>query len=729
MIKILIIDNILKDREFVYNTLLPEGYEVFQAKNGAIGFIMALQEKPDLIISEVVLPELSGLEMLKKLNKQTTTNIPLIFLSKKDKKEDVRKGMNAGAEDYLLKPSHKEDLLKAVKRIIKKQQLNKNAIEKALEKNKFLLREASRMAKIGYWSYDIPSNIRTWSEKVYEIFGTDPRGKTPEYDETLNYFDKESRKRHREATLNLTDNGILYDMEFQITNLKNKRLWIQEIGEPVFNSENEIIGNKGIIRDITLLKNNQKALKESNERFEFVALATIEAVWDWDLITSKFYRSRSGHKKVFGFDTEKVKEIHHKKEQDGKNHHPDIFVHADDRDRIGKELKRLTASIDVDTFVLEYRTPSIDNDFIYIEDKGFIVRNKNGIAIRMIGAARNITKRKQAEKLMIDEKLIMEKIAADVSLISILKVVALTVEKQIHNSLCSIQLLDADGIHLRHGAAPSLPKDYNLAIDGIAIEENIGSCGTAAHKKKAVFVSDIATDPLWKNYKELALNHELKACWSLPIISKKENTVLGIFTIYYSTIKIPDERDIQLLKRLSNYVRIAIEKNKSNNVLIKSETKYRNLFERNLAGTYQKTIDGKILRANTTFANMLGYETPEELLEKNANIFYFHKEERKVFLKDLKKNKKLINREKIVKHKHGSIVYLLENCYLQKNSKLDKATIEGVVIDITKRKNIEKSLEESLSNIEAILESTTDGVLVVNNHGDIVRYLNTLWLR
>jgi PAS domain S-box-containing protein len=722
MNKILIVDNSLEDRTLLHNTLLQEGYHIFQAKNGAIGFIMALKENPDLIISEVVLPELTGLEMLKKLNKETATNIPLIFLSKKDKKEDVRNGMNAGAEDYLLKPSNKEDLLKAVKRSIKKQQLTKDAIEKALEKNKSLLREAGRIAKIGYWSTDIQSNIRNWSEEVHKIFGTDPLGKTPEYDEALNYFDKESRKRHLEATLNLTNNGVVYDMEFQITNIKKKRLWIQVIGEPIYNSENRIISIRGIVRDITLLKNNQEALKESNERFEFVALATIEAVWDWNLITGRFYRSRTGHKKVFGFDTERVKEEYYNKEQDGGNYHPEIFLHPGDRDRIKKELKRLTASPDINNFLLEYRTPSVDGKFIYIEDKGFIVRDKKGIATRMIGAASNITKRKQAEKLMIDEKLIMEKIAANASLKSILKAIALAVEKQIHNSICSILLMDSDKIHLRYGAAPNLPKDYCLAIDGMAIGPNAGACGTAVHKKKPIFISDISKDPLWKNHKEIVLKYGLKACRSMPIISKKSNIVLGTIAVYYKKSILPKSSELELLKRVSNHVRIAIEKKKATKRLIDSESKYRKLFERNLAGTYQTSIDGQILRTNKTFANIVGYDSSKKLLQQNANIFYFFESDRKAFIKDINKNKKLINREIILKHKNGSKVYLLENCYKRKDNQIGKEIIEGVVIDITKRKNIEKSLEESLSNIEAILESTTDGVLVVNNHGDIVRY-------
>jgi PAS domain S-box-containing protein len=693
MTKILIVDNTLEAREDVSNILLLEGYQVFQAKDGSVGFKIALKENPDLIISEVVLPKLTGFGMLQKLKKEIkTTNIPLIFLSKKDKKEDISNGINAGAEDYLLKPFNKEYLIKAVKRIIKKQQLNKDNIEK----NKVLLKEAARASKIGYWSYDKQSNIRTWSKGVHEVFGTDPNKKVPNYNVTLNYFDKESRKRHLKATLNLTDNGVLYDMEFQITNLKNQTLWIQDIGEPLYNSKNEIIGNRGIIRDITVLKNNQEALKKSNERFEFVALATNEAIWDWDLITGKIYRNRAGCKKVFGFET-KVLEV--------EDYYSNVFVHPDDRNRIRKELKKLITSIDVVNFLLEYRTPSIDGNFIHIMDKGFIIRDKKGIAIRMIGAASDMTKRKKEEILMIDERLIIEKIAAKHSLKSILKVIALTIEKQIRNSFCSILLLDEDGIHLQHGVGPSLPKDYfNLTKNGIVIGENTGSSGAAAYRKEPVFVSDIATDPLWKDYKEVALNHELRACSSLPIISKKGDIVLGTFSIYYSTIKLPDPWDIELLERVSNYIIIAIEKNKSSNILVNSETKYRNLFERNLAGTYQTTINGKILRVNTTFANIAGYESPQKLLEQNADILYLSKEERKVFLKDLRKNKKLINRKKNVKHKDGSTVYLLENCYLQRDPVSGQYIIEGVMIDITEREKNKNELIKAKENAEELAD-------------------------
>src|SRR5204862_2502051 len=84
--------------------------------------------------------------------------------------------------------------------------------------------------------------------------------------------------------------------------------------------------------------------------------------------------------------------------------------------------------------------------------------------------------------------------------------------------LASILLLDEDGAHLRHGAAPSLPAAYNHAIDGLAIGPSAGSCGTAAYRREAVVAGDIATDPLWAAYRDLALPHGLRACWCTPAV-------------------------------------------------------------------------------------------------------------------------------------------------------------------------------------------------------------------
>ena len=132
MFKILIVEDTLTIREEIHDILVMEGYTVFEAENGSIGFEIALKKHPDLIISDILMPKLNGFEMYKKLqNNKTTKLIPLIFLSAKAEKSDIRAGMRLGAEDYLTKPIDVEDLLNTVKiKIDKKLLLAQETIDK-----------------------------------------------------------------------------------------------------------------------------------------------------------------------------------------------------------------------------------------------------------------------------------------------------------------------------------------------------------------------------------------------------------------------------------------------------------------------------------------------------------------------------------------------------------------------------------------------------------------------
>ena len=116
------------------------------------------------------------------------------------------------------------------------------------------------------------------------------------------------------------------------------------------------------------------------------------------------------------------------------------------------------------------------------------------------------------------------------------------IEQQLPDMYGSVLLLDDDGLTLRHGAAPHLPLDYCRAIDGARIGPAAGSCGTAAWRRERVVVEDIATDPLWAEYRELALPHGLRACWSTPI-ADASGRVLGTFAMYYREPRLPGEAE------------------------------------------------------------------------------------------------------------------------------------------------------------------------------------------
>src|SRR5271166_5645188 len=144
------------------------------------------------------------------------------------------------------------------------------------------------------------------------------------------------------------------------------------------------------------------------------------------------------------------------------------------------------------------------------------------------------------------------------------------IEKQQTGLVCSVLLLDPDGVTLRSGAAPSLPEEYCRGVDGIKSGPCAGSCGTAIYRKQPVVVSDIATDPLWANCKQFALPHGLRACWSSPIASQ-DGTLLGTFAVYYREPRTPDTLQIQLITHATHLAALAIERNRDKTQLRAAE--------------------------------------------------------------------------------------------------------------------------------------------------------------
>jgi len=149
-------------------------------------------------------------------------------------------------------------------------------------------------------------------------------------------------------------------------------------------------------------------------------------------------------------------------------------------------------------------------------------------------------------------------LAAGDSLESVLDRHLIAVEASAETDLLtSILLLDLDGKRLRHAAAPSLPRSYCDAIDGAEIGPEAGSCGTAAYLGHAVYVTDIATDDLWKDYRDLALDHGLRACWSTPI-RDAEGAVLGTFAVYHLTPRSPTPEEVNSIRLIAGHVAQAI---------------------------------------------------------------------------------------------------------------------------------------------------------------------------
>jgi PAS domain S-box-containing protein len=227
-------------------------------------------------------------------------------------------------------------------------------------------------------------------------------------------------------------------------------------------------------------------------------------------------------------------------------------VHPHDRAAF-KEARR-TAFVRKEPLEIEARLRRADGVYRWFLVRSAPMRDAEGRIIRWYSVLTDIEDRKVAEALLAGEKRLLEMMARGDALVLILDALCRLVEAQSSGVLCSILLLDPEGRHLRHGAAPSLPRSYTEAIGPGA-----GSCGTAAYRVEQVIVADIATDPLWADYRELALAHSLRACWSTPMLSS-DGRVLGTFAMYYRETRRPrsDERDV--IERITHLAAVAVER-------------------------------------------------------------------------------------------------------------------------------------------------------------------------
>ena len=215
--------------------------------------------------------------------------------------------------------------------------------------------------------------------------------------------------------------------------------------------------------------------------------------------------------------------------------------------------------------------PMIDREELIVDSKGnkkwllstkIPLRDESGEIFGLVGIARDITERKKADALRDEQAQILEMIALSVPLVEVLDRLMRLVESQLNGIFGSVLLLDQDGEHLRHGAAPSMAEAYIKAIDGVRIGPKVGSCGTAVYRRAPVIVSNIMSDPLWEEFRGLAAPYGYRSCWSTPILSH-EGAVLGVFAMYSRSVREPTAIETRHIEMTTRIAGIAIERKRA----------------------------------------------------------------------------------------------------------------------------------------------------------------------
>ncbi|HET6633173.1 MAG TPA: PAS domain S-box protein [Rhodanobacteraceae bacterium] len=256
-------------------------------------------------------------------------------------------------------------------------------------------------------------------------------------------------------------------------------------------------------------------------------------------------------------------------------------------------------------------------DFVYQP-----LRDADGTITRIFVEGSNVTRRVRLEMARAAEKRALELAVAAAPLPEVLAMLVRTAESSSEDAMLgSILLLDRDGVHLRDGAGPNLPQAYRDAIDGLPIGPQAGSCGTAAFRKQAVHVSDIEKDPLWADYRELALRHGLRACWSTPVLSAR-GQLLGTFAMYYRQPQAPRAADLEMVEVVTRTAALVIERKRSEQALRESEARFRKVFEySNDAICLLDPERDAVLEANPAAVAMFGYASRDAFLATPVSAF------------------------------------------------------------------------------------------------------------
>ena len=244
-----------------------------------------------------------------------------------------------------------------------------------------------------------------------------------------------------------------------------------------------------------------------------------------------------------------------------------------------------------------------------------------------MGTVQDITDRKLAENALLGQNCVLEQIAAGASLTTTLDKITEFVEGELPGSICSILLLDEDRKRLKFGAGKRIPSEYSAAIDGIEIGEGVGSCGTAAVRGEAVISADIAKDELWKNYAATAIGHNLRACWSVPVVAcdnhrapSTSTKVYGTFALYFNHPKAPRKGELGILHRAAQLAGIAIERERFEKTIVADEARFRTFVEHASDAFILMRDGGEIIDVNSQACESLGYSR-EELIGRTPALF------------------------------------------------------------------------------------------------------------
>src|SRR6202790_4400375 len=581
--------------------------------------------------------------------------------------------------------------------------------EKKLRRSEESLLEAQKLSHTGSWRHDVVSGAVIISPEIYRIHDIKPDDDPSNTEFFFSRFHPEDRKR----VVDLFERSEIEKTEFQVDyrivlpdgTIKH----LHTIGRPILNESGDLVEFVGTAIDVTAAKQVQEALRRSESYLSEAQRLTHTGSWVWQVAGREALHLSEEWYRVYGFDPQEGMPSWEKRLR---------RVHPQDRSEWHGAIDRAIA--EKSDYELEFRILLPGGTVKYIHTVGHPVLNASGDLAEFVGSATDITERKQAELLLAGEKRLLETRARGASSGPFLQGPCRLAEELAGGPLCSILLLAPGAKCMRPGAAPSLSKTYTEAIDGAAIGPSVGSCGTAAYRAEPVIVSDIATDPLWTDFRDLASAHELRACWSTPILSSAGG-VLGTFATYYREPRSPSSQELNVIERITHLASIAIERKQAEEKLRQSEAYLAEAQRLSHTGSWAGAPGmGENRYWSEECYRVLGFD-PHAGQPRVETLFQrIHPDDRARTLEHLERaggEKAEFEFDYRIIHPGGEIRNIHTIGHPVFNPSGDLVEFVGTVIDVTERKQAEQALEalrEAQADLARVSRVTTMGELTAS---------------
>jgi PAS domain S-box-containing protein len=420
------------------------------------------------------------------------------------------------------------------------------AVNDDLRRSEAYLAEAQRLSHTGSFGWRPSTGEIIWSEETFRIFQYD-RTTIPTVELILQRVHPEDVALVKQTIVRASQDGKNFEHEYRLL-MPNGSIKHVHVVARALSDESGSVEFVGAVMDVTVAKQGEKTLRESEAYLAEAQRLSHTGSWAWAPGTGEIRYWSEECYRVLGFDP-----------QGGGPRFETFFqrIHPDDQAKV--RVTSETAVREKVGFEKDYRIVHPCGEIRDIHTVGHPVFSPSGDLVEFVGTVIDVTERNRAEALRDGESRILEMIARDAPLEEILEKLLRVVEAQFAGLLCSVLLLEEDGQHVRHGAAPSLPEPYTKAIDGLCIGSKAGSCGTAMYRREPVVVTDILQDPLWEPYRGVAEPYGLRACWSTPILAHS-GKALGSFAMYYREPRSPSPAETRALEIATHLSGIAIER-------------------------------------------------------------------------------------------------------------------------------------------------------------------------